>query len=370
MRGRWQVGNRFTLLPEGKRFLPALFTAIDEARTTLYLELYLMESGTLATRVIDALCAAAERGVTVLVLLDGYGSMKLAHSDRERLREAGVALRFFNPLAWRQLGKNLSRDHRKLLIVDEQLAFTGGFGAVDSFVEAWYEVAVRIEGPVVADWVSLFAQLWEAPLTRGRAAPRHWPEPAPIAALAENMRGRMISGRGHRYQAIRHSLHQRIATAEERLWLCTPYFVPTFSLRRRLIRAARLGVDVRLLLPGSRHDHPGIRYAGQRFYARLLRAGVRIYEFQPTFIHAKFVLVDDWASIGSCNFDHWSLQWNLEANQEVEDAGFAHDVAALFERNFAASEEIHWNQWRHRPWTQRCREWVFGTLNGWMTRLR
>lgn len=157
MRGRWQVGNRFTLLPEGKRFLPALFTAIDEARTTLYLELYLMESGTLATRVIDALCAAAERGVTVLVLLDGYGSMKLAHSDRERLREAGVALRFFNPLAWRQLGKNLSRDHRKLLIVDEQLAFTGGFGAVDSFVEAWYEVAVRIEGPVVTDWIGLFA---------------------------------------------------------------------------------------------------------------------------------------------------------------------------------------------------------------------
>ncbi|MCI0509347.1 phosphatidylserine/phosphatidylglycerophosphate/cardiolipin synthase-like enzyme [Chromohalobacter marismortui] len=370
MRGRWHIGNRFILLPEGKRFLPALFAAIDEARTTLYLELYLMESGTLATRLIDALCAAAERGVSVRLLLDGYGSMKLSHADRERLREGGVALRFFNPLAWHRLGKNLSRDHRKLLIVDERLAFTGGFGAVDAFVDAWYEVAVRIEGPVVADWVGLFAALWESPVTRRQTPPRRWPRLAPIAPLAGGMRGRMISGRGHRYQAIRYSLHQRIATAERRMWLCTPYFVPTFSLRRRLIRAARQGLDVRLLLPGSRHDHPGIRYAGQRFYARLLRAGVRIYEFQPSFIHAKFVLVDDWTSIGSCNFDHWSLQWNLEANQEVEDTRFANDVAALFERNFATSDEIHWAQWQRRPWTQRCREWVFGTLNGWMTRLR
>ncbi|MDO0944294.1 phospholipase D-like domain-containing protein [Chromohalobacter israelensis] len=370
MRGRWQGGNRFTLLPEGKRFLPELFAAIESAQRTLYLELYLMESGTLATRMVDALCAAAHRGVTVRVLLDDYGSMKLSHADRQRLRDAGVALRFFNPLSWHRLGGNLSRDHRKLLVVDDRLAFTGGFGAVDAFVDAWYEVAVRIEGPVVADWIGLFAQLWESPLTRGRAARCRWPEPAPIAALPDDMRGRMISGRGHRYQAIRLSLHQRIATAERRLWLCTPYFMPTFSLRRRLVRAARLGVDVRLLLPGSRHDHPGIRYAGQRFYARLLRAGVRIYEFQPTFIHAKFVLADDWTSIGSCNFDHWSLQWNLEANQEVEDVRFARDVAALFERNFAASEEIHWAQWRRRPWMQRCREWVFGTLNGWMTRLR
>ena len=171
-------------------------------------------------------------------------------------------------------------------------------------------------------------------------------------------------------QAIRLSLHQQIANAQRRIWFCTPYFVPTLSLRRRLARAARRGVDVRLLLPGESHDHPGIRYAGQRFYRRLLRAGVRIYEYQPRFIHAKFSLADDWATIGSCNFDHWSLQWNPEANQEIHDARFAKEVAVLFEKNFTQSREILPEQWARRPLGQRLREWLFGTLDAWVTRLK
>jgi phosphatidylserine/phosphatidylglycerophosphate/cardiolipin synthase-like enzyme len=127
---------------------------------------------------------------------------------------------------------------------------------------------------------------------------------------------------------------------------------------------------VRLLLPGRHHDHPGVRYAGQRFYGRMLRAGVRIFEFQPSFIHAKFTLADDWVSLGSCNFDHWSLQWNLEANQEVEDARLAGEVAALFRRNIAASREIRRGAWARRPRWQRFKEWLYGTLDGLLTRLR
>ena len=142
------------------------------------------------------------------------------------------------------------------------------------------------------------------------------------------------------------------------------------TLRRRLIRAAQRGVDVRLLLPGAKHDHPGVRYAGQRFYQGLLRAGVRIFEFQPTFIHAKFVLADEWVSLGSCNFDHWNLHWNLEANQEIEDSAFACEVQALFERNFAASQEVDAHAWAARPWWQRAREWVYGALDGLVTRLK
>ena len=118
------------------------------------------------------------------------------------------------------------------------------------------------------------------------------------------------------------------------------------------------------------HDHPGVHYAGQRFYGRMLRAGVRIFEFQSSFIHAKFTLVDDWVSLGSCNFDHWSLQWNLEANQEVEDPRFAVEVADLFERNFATSHEIDPEAWSRRPRWQRLKEWLFGTLDGMLTRLR
>ncbi|WP_251978803.1 phospholipase D-like domain-containing protein [Salinicola avicenniae] len=375
MQATWREGNRFELLPEGKRFWPAMREAIETARRFLWIELYLMESGALADRFIGLLQAAAARGVEVKLVLDGLGSLALSRHDRQRLRAAGVELRFFNPLAVTRLGGNLMRDHRKLVIVDGELAFTGGFGIVDEFIDAWYEVAVRIRGPVVADWMRLFADVWDSPLTRhGRRRSRLARQISPASALAPaaypGMRGRAISGRGHRYQAIRLSLQGRVSTARERLWLCTPYFVPTFSLRLALARAARRGVDVRLLLAGGHHDHPGVRYAGQRFYGRLLKAGVKIYEFQPNFIHAKFSVADDWVSLGSCNFDHWSLQWNLEANQEIEHTGFANDVAELFERNFAASRRIDAEAWAKRPWWQRIREWGFGTLNAWVTRLK
>lgn len=375
MRATWRAGNRFELLPEGKRFWPAMRESIEAASSQLWIELYLMESGALAQRFIAALTAAASRGVEVKLMLDGVGSMGLSRGDRQLLRDGGVELRFFNPLSVTRLGGNLMRDHRKLVVVDGVTAFTGGFGIVDEFVDAWYEVAVKIQGPVVEDWMRLFAYLWDSPLTRGGRARTRLTLSLPglrsaSEVYADGMRGRAIWGRGHRYQAIRLSLQGRIGTANRRLWLCTPYFVPTLSLRRALARAARRGIDVRLLLAGGHHDHPGVRYAGQRFYNRLLKAGVRIYEFQPNFIHAKFSVVDDWVSLGSCNFDHWSLQWNLEANQEIDDAGFAAEVAQLFERNFAASQRIDASSWAQRPWWQRVREWVFGTLNAWVTRLK
>ncbi|WP_373190385.1 phosphatidylserine/phosphatidylglycerophosphate/cardiolipin synthase family protein [Halomonas sp.] len=373
MHGIWRDGNHFELLPEAALFLPRMFEAIEQAHRYVLIELYLMESGRLASAFIGALVGAAKRGVSVLLLLDGYGALGLATVDRQRLETGGVALRFFNPLGVKSLARNLTRDHRKLVVIDGTAAFTGGFGIVDEFLDAWYEVAVRLEGPVVADWVRLFSRLWDSSLSRGPG------EASRVRGLEVatrhregycGMRGRVVWGQGYRYQAIRHSLHHRVSSATRRLWICTPYFVPTFNLRIRLARAAQRGVDVRLLLPGKLHDHPGVRYAGQRFYGRLLRAGVRIFEFQPTFIHAKFSLVDDWASLGSCNFDHWSLQWNLEANQEVDDRRFAAEVAELFERNFASSMEIAPEAWSQRPCWQRVREWFYGTLDSMLTRLR
>jgi len=373
MQHEWREGNRVILLPEASRFLPAMFEAVSQARHYVLVELYLMESGELANQVIDALASASQRGVSTYLLLDGYGAMGLERRDRERLEAAGVALQLFNPIGFHSLARNLSRDHRKIVVVDGEIAFTGGFGAVDEFLQAWYEIALRIDGPAVADWEVLFRRLWRSRLTRqasGNPAPLPLPPQRSATSHADGVRGRVMSARGYRYQAIRHSLYARVSSAQQRLWLCTPYFVPTFALRRRLIRAARQGVDVRLLLPGAKHDHPGVRYAGQRFYQGLLKAGVRIFEFQPTFIHAKFVLADEWVSLGSCNFDHWNLHWNLEANQEIDDPGFASDVQALFERNFAASQEVDAAAWAARPWGQRAKEWVYGVVDGLVMRLK
>ncbi|MDN6180231.1 MAG: phospholipase D-like domain-containing protein [Halomonas subglaciescola] len=367
----WREHNRFTLLPEAANFLPAMFAALEQAERYILVELYLMESGQLADRVIASLVDAARRGVTVCLLLDGFGSMGLSRHDRQRLQDGGVALRFFNPLGWHSLTRNLSRDHRKIVLVDGRVAFVGGFGAVDEFLDAWYEIAVRAEGPVVADWEALFRRLWASRFTHGerKSLSPSLPE-APVSEPGGNMRGRVMMGRGYRYQAIRLSLQFRVDNAQSRLWLCTPYFVPTLALRKRLKRAARRGVDVRLLLPGGQNDHLSVRYASQRFYAAMLKAGVRIFEFQPSFIHAKFVLADDWSSIGSCNFDHWNLHWNLEANQEVDDAAFATEIGALFERNFLLSDEVSASAWAGRSWYQRAREWLFGVFDGLLTRLK
>lgn len=373
MLGMWRSGNRFTLLPEGARFLPGMLKAVDEARQSILLELYLAESGHLSRILIDALCTARRRGVNVLVLLDGFGSLGLNEADRQIMIEAGIQLRIYNPLRWWRLSGNLTRDHRKLLVVDGEIGFTGGFGAVDVFAEAWSEVAVRVEGPCIRDWVRLFARVWDSPASAGPGSRQAVCGVNVSATRVDGylgMRGRVVWGHGFRYQAIRHSLQHQSSSARKRLWICTPYFVPTYSMRRRLRRAARRGIDVRLLIAGNYHDHPGVRSAGQRFYTRLLKAGVRIHEFQPSFLHAKFSLADDWVTIGSCNFDHWSLQWNLEANQEVQDHRFAADVAALFENHFTHSVEITQAAWLKRPWLQRCREWGYGTLDSLVTRLR
>jgi len=193
MQHEWREGNRVILLPEASRFLPAMFEAVSQAQHYVLVELYLMESGELANQVIDALEAATRRGVKTYLLLDGYGAMGLERSDRERLQAAGVALQLFNPIGFHSLARNLSRDHRKIVVVDGEVAFTGGFGAVDEFLEAWYEIAARVEGPVVADWEALFRRLWCSRLTR-YASPQGPRLALPEARVAA---GRGCQGQGH-----------------------------------------------------------------------------------------------------------------------------------------------------------------------------
>jgi phosphatidylserine/phosphatidylglycerophosphate/cardiolipin synthase-like enzyme len=148
------------------------------------------------------------------------------------------------------------------------------------------------------------------------------------------------------------------------------YFVPSRRFRKALRRAARRGVDVRLLTPGARTDHPWVRHAARRFYGRMLRNAVKIYEYQPQMLHAKIILCDDWVSVGSSNLDRWGFKWNLEANQEVADTGFANAVAALFERDFLVSRAINRRYWRERAWFDRLREQIAGAFDRQLDRWR
>jgi phosphatidylserine/phosphatidylglycerophosphate/cardiolipin synthase-like enzyme len=167
---------------------------------------------------------------------------------------------------------------------------------------------------------------------------------------------------------LAHGVLRRLDTSIRRAWIMSAYFVPARSFRGALGRAARRGVDVRLLVPGARTDHPWVRYASRRFYARMLRSGVRIYEYQPAMLHGKVILCDDWVSVGSSNLDRWSLRWNLEANQEVADIGFADTTAALFERDFTVSRLISRRHWHERARLDRIRETIAGAIDRYIDR--
>jgi phosphatidylserine/phosphatidylglycerophosphate/cardiolipin synthase-like enzyme len=359
------------LLVDGPVFFARMLDAIGNARSYVFLELYLVQSGGVANRFIEALVAAAQRGVMVKVLLDDFGALGLRAEDRERLRTSGIVLAFYNRLTWRKRMRNLLRDHRKLLLIDGEVAFVGGAGMTDEFDpitrpgDRWRDTMLEIHGPVIGDWYTLFVSAWH----RAGLDQISIGAPQPVPA-ANGRRGRAVaSSRLHRQQITR-SVVVRIRSAERRIWIATAYFLPPRKLRRALVRAARRGIDVRLLVPGPRTDHPSIRYAGRRLYARLLRHGARILEYQPRFLHAKVILVDDWASIGSSNLDRWNLMWNLEANQEVLDAEFAESVAAMMRTDFADATEIQREAWMRRGWRARVLEAIGGAIDRWLRGLR
>lgn len=366
----WRRGNRFELLVDGREFFPRMLAAIEAAREYILLEIYLLESGTVTDRFIQAFARAVQRGVRVHLLADDFGAAGLSRHDRVRLREAGVDLEFYNPLRTRKLIGNMFRDHRKLLIVDGVVAYVSGAGLTDEFDDpdhpqrSWRESAVEIRGPVLGDWQELYQRVWD----RHAAAPLTLPA-SRSSAQSDDMPGRVVPSRSLRVQDIRRSLYRWVTRAEHRVWLATAYFVPSRKLLRSLRRAALRGVDVRLLVPGRHTDHPAIRHAGRRFYLSLLRHGVRIFEYQPRFLHTKALLCDQWVSLGSSNFDRWNLRWNLEANQEVHDSRFAQTVTAMFEEDFRQSNEIDAARWRRRSWVWRWRERLWGRVDHWLERL-
>lgn len=365
----WREGNRYHLLVDGNHFFPAMLGAIERAQSHALLEFYLFESGDVANHFITTMVDAATRGVQVYLLLDDFGALKLQHQDRERLLAGGVHLSFYNPLRYGGLRRNLFRDHRKLLLVDGHTAFIGGAGITDEFAALptqrlfWHETMVRISGPCVADWQEVFEQnwnIWASPVIKLPVA-----RPACQAGGAP---GRVTLNSPSRME-IKRSLLMRVRNAERRVWISTAYFIPSFKLRRALRHAVENGADVRLLLPGEHTDHPAVRHASRRYYNYLLGRGVRIYEYQPRFLHAKIILCDDWISTGSSNIDRWNLRWNLEANQEIDDESFTRQIEALFLEDFIQSREILLDEWRKRAWYHLLQEWFWGKVELWLERL-
>jgi phosphatidylserine/phosphatidylglycerophosphate/cardiolipin synthase-like enzyme len=367
----WRSGNQFHLLDDNEQFFERMLRSIESAAAYVLLEMYLVESGIIAGRFVEALGRAARRGVRVCVIFDGFGSLRLGAAYRRTLFEAGVELRTFNPIALRARLQNFLRDHRKLLLVDGNTAFTGGAGLTDEFAipgppgQPWRDLMVEITGPVVADWQRAFDRTWRrSGAELGLAVPSVFPP------LAEGADGRVSLSEARARSMLANGVVRRIQLARERAWIMSAYFVPSRRFRKALRGAARRGVDVRLLVPGPRTDHPWVRQAARRFYGKMLRSGVRIFEYQPRMLHAKMIVSDDWVSIGSSNLDRWSFKWNLEANQEVQNAAFAAIAAAVFEGDCAQSEILSRRSWPQRAWIGRLQERIAGMLERMLDRWR
>lgn len=362
----WRNGNAIKFLVDGEQFFPAMLAAIEQAKKFVLMEMYLFETGKVADQFIKAFVKAAKRGVTVQLLIDAYGGLKLLPFDRNKLTKAGVQLVFHNPLSFLKLKQNLFRTHRKYLIIDDKKVFVGGVGITDTFMgkNAWRETVVEVQGHVVKDWHRLFdisVRLWEESIAVPEVIP---PEKAP-----DDLLGRVAhTSTNTEHREIKRVLLNRIRRSNNTVWLATAYFIPTRKTRKALRKAAIQGKDVRLLLPGPITDHPAVRYASRRYYSRLLRHGVKIYEFHGRFTHTKMLLVDDWFTIGSSNMDRWNFRWNLEANQEIEDSDAAQKASVVLANDFQNSHQITYAVWRNRSSIQRFKEWLWGKVDLWLAR--
>jgi len=365
----WRSNNQVQLHINAEAFFPAMLEGIKQARHYILLEMYLFESGIVATQFIENFVEAANRGVKVYLLLDDYGCRGLKAKDRKLLEHDNIAINYYNPLRYGAYRRNLFRDHRKILVIDQTAAYIGGAGITDEFRTfdkfnpGWRETMIEVRGNCVPDWVTAFCHVWELydkiELTSKQNNQTN---------ADRNTRCRVVCGLGSGRQSIKKSIVNQIRGSQKQCWIATAYFVPSFKIRRALYRAAQRGIDVRLLLPGPISDHPAIRLAARRFYYNLLRAGVKIYEYQPRFMHQKVILCDDWVSIGSSNIDRWNFRWNLEANQEIDSLDFSQQVKTMFQHDFEHSKLYQFETWEKRSWYHRLQEWFWGHVDRFVDR--
>ena len=320
-------GNRVEIFTNGAQFYPAMRDAIRAAGSSVNLEAYIFTSGEVADVLIDAMVERARAGVEVRLVLDAIGSAGLRGACRDRLREAGCELSFYQPLTWHRLHRINNRTHRELLIVDGRLAFTGGAGVADWWLKpegrtpAWRDTMARVEGPIVAALQGVFAENWLECCGEILTGPRHWPR---LDHAGDKEAMLVKSSPADRATVSRVVFQMLIEGAVREVDISTPYFLPDRALRRALVRTARRGVRVRVAVPGARTDQRLVRLASRRMYRELLEGGVRLYEYRPSMTHVKALMVDDlWAVVGTTNVDNRSFEHNDEVNVAVRSGAVA-----------------------------------------------
>ena len=346
-------GNRIEILSSGLRFYASMLDAIRAARISVNLEAYIFQPGEVAERFIDALVERARAGVEIRVVLDSIGSSRMGGRPVERLRRAGCDVRFYQSIDVYRLHRLNNRTHRELLVVDGSIAFTGGAGIADWWMKpgprgpVWRDTMARLEGPIVTALQGVFAENWLEASGEILIDDRHWPR----AHAVDSTEAMVVkSSPSDRATVSRAVFQMLIEGAVREIAISTPYFLPDGSLRQSLTRAVRRGVRVRVLVPGRHGDQRLVRLASRRMYRELLEAGIRLFEYRPSMMHVKALIVDNtWAIVGTTNIDNRSFEHNDEVNVAVRDGAIAKRLLQDFEADLAMSDEITALGWRGRP---------------------
>ncbi len=356
-------GNQAEILNNGDAIFPALTEAIRDAKETVDLESYIFKDDKAGGIIAAALIDAAHRGVEVRVLVDGTGSF-WSGALLERLKQAGVKAYVFHPVRPWSLYKIGRRSHRKILVVDGRISFTGGFCIADHWLgdarnpDEWRDIMVRAVGPVSAQMQAIFGENWTYTTGEILAGDKFYP---PLARVGEIPAQAVKMSHGDSSSLAEMLYVLAIQSARKSIHIQNAYFVPDGQICDALIQAAKRGVDVRVMVPGRHIDMPLVRMASQHSYGDLLRGGVRIFEYGKTMMHNKDAVVDGvFATIGSINVDQRSLRENAEESLSFYDRGFAAKLEATFAADEKECHEITYERWRHRGLHRRLAELVSG----------
>jgi cardiolipin synthase len=360
-------GTSTRALQNGDAIFPAMLAAIGTARVSITFETYIYWSGDIGRAFAEALAERARRGVKVHVLLDWVGSAKMDDELLARMAQAGVQVRRFHPPHWSHLGRLNNRTHRKLLVVDGRVGFTGGVGVAPQWTghaqdpDHWRDTHFEIEGPVVAQMQSVFIDNWIKVTGKVLHGPDYFPALVPAGPGWAQMFSSSPSG-GSESMQLMYLL--AVTAASRSIDLSAAYFVPDALTQRALADALLRGVRLRIIVPGKHIDSDAVRSASRAIWGPLLRAGATIAEYGPTMYHCKVMIVDGLlTSVGSTNFDNRSFRLNDEATLNIVDPAFASAQTAVFEQDLALAHRVSYGEWQARPAGERLGEWL-STLIG------
>ena len=365
------AGNSCTTLLNGSEIFPAMLDAIRSAKKTITLETYIFWSGSIGREFTDALSQRARAGVKVHVMLDAVGSSKIDQKYIKSMRNAGVQLTEYHPFhlwdpgTWRQLD---NRTHRKLMIVDGKIGFTGGVGIADEWrghadsPKHWRDNHYRVEGPIVAQLQAAFEDNWVKTTGQVLAGDDYFPPLENTGNLWMQVFKSSTQGGSENMELM---MLLSFSAARTHIRMESAYFIPDENTRRYLLAARARGVRVEIIVPGSHIDEKVVRSASHAKWGQLLKGGVEIYEYQPTMFHCKLLVVDDaWVSIGSSNLDNRSFQINDEANLNVLDSVFAAGQTKVFENDKASSKPMSYERWKSRSLAERLSETFSSMFDG------